>query len=924
MPALALSLLLHTPAMQVDYSRDIQPLLAARCLACHGRDEASREAGLRLDTRSGALAPRRGGAAIVPGDPEASLLIQRVQAADLSDRMPPEGHTALTNEEVKALRGWIAEGAVYEQHWAWKPLVDAPIPDAGGNWAADPIDAFVAQRLDDAGLQPSPPAEATLWLRRLAFDLTGLPPSTELIRRIQSDDSPATRQAIIENMLDSPAFGEHFARHWLDAFSYAETCGHEFDYPLHGAWRFRDWLVRAINSDVPWGRIVSELIAGDLISPRVDEVTGLDAAPLGTGFWCMHQAVHAPVDILRDEDDHRSDQLDALGRGLLGVTISCARCHDHKFDPISARDYQALANMLRSSRRVLAGRDQNAATAQQIQELRSQRAQLDGEITRLRGWIAAAGAMGAGRPRVGDAPRPLLPPTDDVWADFESDTDWAFHGHAFALAPAGTWYPTTDGPGLAQRGMLHSGLLGGGPRGTVCSPEFTIDTDRIHWRVRGNGTLRVIVDDYIMDEFNALLFEGHRQSVDSEDWTTISHDVAKYRGHRAYLQARDVGDGMLEIDAVSFAQDAPWEVPAEDLDVQGLARLDWRLSRADDEVVREGCETLAASAGALQPPVAALRMTDASIVEQPIWDRGEPSTPGDPAPRAVPALLGSGGAIEKGSGRMQLAEAVTSRASPLLWRTAANRIWHHLTGRGLTPSLDDMGAMGMPPTHPLLLDHLALILADGGTVKDVVRRIVSSSTWAQSSARRTEAQGQDPDNALLHRMRVRRLTGEQIRDSMLAASGRLDATVGGPPVPIHLTESMTGRGRPGESGPVDGDGRRSLYLGVRRNFAIPMMEVFDRPTPNRPCGRRSVSNVPAQSLTLMNDPFVRQQAQTLARDVLDKHGANEAALQDLALRAWSRNLTDQECDRLHPGEVEGDWTDLAHAMLCAKEFVFLQ
>jgi cytochrome c553 len=914
-----------TAAMQgtapVDFQRDVQPILAANCLTCHGRHAEARQADLRLDHHEGAIAPRRRGAAVVPGDPDASRLLIRVGMDHADDRMPPEGRAALSDEDIDVLHRWIQQGAPWEGHWAWKPLSDT----VHNSSPVDPIDTFIAERLNDAGLHRSPAANGETWLRRVSFDLTGLPPTPEALKAINVQDTPQGRADLVDTYLASPAFGEHWARHWLDALSYAETCGHEFDYPLPGAWRFRDWLVDALNNDLTWGRIVQELIAGDLIDPRIDPATGLNVAPLGTGMWRMHQAVHAPVDVLRDEDDHRSDQLDALGRGLLGVTISCARCHDHKFDPISARDYQSLANMLRSSRVSSAGMDQNAAVLADIQALRRARQATGIDVHALEAWIIAAGLMGAGLPRDNDAPLVLPPPTAPVLDDFESGTNWTFDGHAFAHAPAGTWFPAANGPALTLRGMLHSGLLGQGLSGTARSHEFTLDADTVHWRVRGKGTLRVIVDDYVMDEANALLFESHLQQIDSDDWTTITHDVAKYRGHRAFLEATDVGEGTLEVDAVAMASQAPWPQPHHDRRARGTPLRNWRMSTVADASLRSAVNAMHEQAVAVPAMVPVLSMRDASPVEQPVYLRGDPALLGEAAPRRVPDLLGGGPAVDTGSGRHQLAMAVTSPDQPQLWRTAANRIWHHLLGAGLTQHLDDLGAMGTPPSHPLLLDHLAASLADGTTIKALIRRIVLTSTYGQSSMAQPAAIKVDPGNVLLHCAHVRRLTGEQIRDAILAASGQLNRIIGGKPVPLHLTEAMTGRGRPAESGPRDGDGRRSLYLEVRRNFAVPLLEAFDRPTPNRPCGRRSVSNVPAQALSLMNDPFVLEQAAHLATAVRTVHGDTDAALQEMARRTWSRSLTDAELARLQTEtETNEGWVDIAHAMLCAKAFIFVQ
>ena len=426
-----------------------------------------------------------------------------------------------------------------------------------------------------------------------------------------------------------------------------------------------------------------------------------------------------------------------------------------------------------------------------------------------------------------------------------------------------------------------------------------------------------------MDAFNALLFEGHKHNVNSDTWVTISHPVAKYLGHRAYLLAIDEGPGVLEVDTVACDYTPPWAEPRTNRNARGLPLMQWRLGQVDDEPLLASSNGLLEAAAALPPPVTVVRYQDASVVEQPVWNRGDPSQPGEAAPRHVPALLGGDDANRPGpgeSGRLQLAQAVTHPDNPLLWRTAANRVWHHLMGAGFTDQLDDLGAMGTPPTHPVLLDTLARQLADGGSIKELVRTIVLSNAYARSSHRTERSDELDPLNRSFHRANVRRLSGEQLRDAMLVASESLDDTVGGPPVPLHLSESMTGRGRPGKSGPRDGAGRRSLYIGVRRNFADPMFAAFDRPTPNRPCGARTVSNVPAQSLTLMNDPFVHDQAGRIARYALQ----HDAPVHLLAMRLWGRPFTDEEVSLYTPATIdESSLTTLAHAMICAKAFTFL-
>ncbi|MFG0260044.1 MAG: DUF1549 domain-containing protein, partial [Phycisphaerales bacterium JB041] len=330
-----------SPQEDIEFGRHVRPILVRHCLACHGFDPSTREADVRLDTFEFATAPRSRGraAAIIPGDPDASPLLHRITEHDPDRRMPPE-RQPLKAEEIETLRAWIAQGASYEPHWSLRSLGPTePPPAVPGEWAANPIDRFIYADLRATGLEPAPLADRRTLLRRLAFDLTGLPPTPAQTEAFLSDTSDDALARLADGLLDSPHYGERWARHWLDLMRYAETYAHEFDYPIRHAFQYRDYVIRAFNADVPYDRLVTEHIAGDLLKqPRRNPEQSFNESVIGTGFWWLSQGTHAPVDVLHDEAERIDNQIDVLSKSFLATTVSCARCHDHKFDPVLTRE----------------------------------------------------------------------------------------------------------------------------------------------------------------------------------------------------------------------------------------------------------------------------------------------------------------------------------------------------------------------------------------------------------------------------------------------------------------------------------------------------------------------------------------------------------------------------------------------------------
>ena len=1247
----------------------IRPLLVEHCFQCHGPDSEYLEGGLALNSRAAILRGGDSGPAIDLESPGESLLLSAVEYGDLF-QMPPDSR--LPDDQVEWLRRWIRDGAAWpaeeagtpvpageefdlqarrDAHWCWKNVTIPPRPETHDqDWALDPLDRFIWRKLQEHGLSPAPPAERATWLRRVTFDLTGLPPTETEIRNFLNDDSEQAWARVVDRLLASPRFGERWARHWMDLIRYAETCGHEFDYPIPHAWHYRDYLIRALNEDVRYDDFVVEHIAGDLHPlPRLNPDSQTNESVLGTGFWFLGEATHGPVDVKGDEAGRIDNQIDVMSKTFLGLTVACARCHDHKFDAISTADYYGMSGFLQSSRRqdVMLDPDRKigkafeaagraaAEASQAIREVLNSpdvpthppdrvrlacaaidllqahpdwqapaRLAMEAESLPISGKTAGqarrqdlAGWSGGGQlwwsggkpedelelefevpgggryrisarftrapdygivaVRVNDDParsqldlyaekverseeielgefeleagpqrlqlritgknaaaidaymagvdelilygnpsgfegwrerqqarideaadrlnldrsqlvnwmraisdraasgmeHPLylahriartgldagstdsdgqvrqwleeIRSREQAWRDWLEDSrlfadrfaDWPSEGFAFEgnrmedqatgrgddrwlnvsdPNPVGNWRETAP----------HSGFSGGKFEGVMRSPTFEITHPQIHYRIAARkARIRLVVDGFRMDQYNPLLFGGMIMPVDTDgqwQWVSQAGDLKNYIGHRAFIEIIDQGDGFVSVDQVRFADRGPpatrpivpW-IPAgpsppasaqpesgQSTDQPGspslfqqlmssgftggqsgqparesLAKLPPELLNlylryrlipgidyeALDRAIATARDRIAQINDGTPAPTLAIGMTEGSPENEHVFIRGNHRNIGDEVPRGpITALRDPDDwKISPGtSGRWDLAMHMIDLDHPLTRRVMVNRIWHHLTGRGIVASVDNFGVLGDAPTHPELLDYLAVEFAEADwSIKALIRRIVLSQTYRMASTASPEAMEIDPANQWLHHFRVRRLQGEAIRDSMLSISGQLDETMYGPPVPIHLTGFMQGRGRPGQSGPLDGNGRRSVYLEIRRNFLSPMMLAFDTPIPFNTIGRRTRSNVPAQALILMNDPFVAQQARHWATRLLAAGGDGESRVRSMYRDALGRQASEEEVERglefvknqtallQEAGEPDSElqaWADLCHVVFNLKDFIFVR
>ncbi len=1079
------------PASSPDFfEKRIRPLLAEQCLKCHGDLKGKApKGGLRLDSRAAMIKGGDSGTALVPGKPEKSRLIEAVRYENTDLQMPPKGK--LSEAQIADLVAWVKVGAVWpndsatiattsgfdlakrkREHWAWQPVRATQPPAVRDSlWPKGSVDRFVLAELEEKGLKPAGPAERRAWIRRVTFDLIGLPPTPDEIDAFLADRSPAVRARVVDRLLASPHFGERWGRHWLDLVRYAETRGHEFDPAIPNAYEYRDYVIRALNADLPYNQFVREHIAGDLFDHlRLHPTQEFNESILGTGFWFLGEEVHSPVDIRQDQADRFDNRIDVLGKAFLGLTIACARCHDHKFDAISTRDYYSLYGFIESStyrlvrfdslehnQRVadcfadlnrqsasklavaiaraaepeanqladylLAARDairSGAALGDRVGELAIKR-RLD--PARLAGWIDATLRAAADRSHplylwakcvtdqsakdakqlleqlVSAGPAGKQQPLEaDLVIDYATNkpSDWMTDGGSFgtgAIRPGqllvrdGTvrfadwcaaqydraWDVLQTPPGTE----LDRGAMGKQGRSgrTIRTPNFRVGNGKIHYLVKGAGMAYAAVDGH-------TLIDGplHGQLVmnfavkDGFHWVT--HDLTPYCGQPVHIEFTPAPNSDFAVAKVVQSDGSPPEpvasviVPPEStlspvelaagyqrLFSNVLARMkdrppvtatEARIAnlwlehvRASDKV-HDICERYIGAHQVFANDIyrvsrLAPAIWDGNGVDENVFVRGSPKVPGVRVPRRfLEAIAGIQPIHSSGSGRLELANQMVDPAlNPFIARVFVNRVWHHLFGRGIVASVDNFGVLGERPTHPELLDFLAdRFVGDGWSLKHLIRDLVLSSTYAMSTQSDPAADQADPQNLLLHHFRLRRLEGEAIRDSMLAVSGRLNVTQYGRSVPIHLTPFLEGRGRPA-SGPLDGDGRRSIYLSVKRNFLSPMLLAFDTPIPFSTVGRRQVSNVPAQALILLNDPFIHQQAEVWAKAVLSRPGSTPERIRGMYLAAFGRApshdestacvefLTEQGTRYGTGAENVKPWADLAHMLFNTKDFLYL-
>ena len=979
----------------VDFNFHIRPILSEKCYVCHGPDSSTREGGVRLDNYEAAIAKLEdGGAAIVPGSPEKSLLLKRIMSHDPEEVMPPpESKKSLNDREIALLERWIKQGAKWKKYWAFIPPSTPDIPRRLRNASPNQtIDYFIEKGWDSHGVQPAPLANNATLIRRVAYLLTGLPPTQEELQQFEADNSEDVYEKIIDHYLESPHFGERWARHWMDLVRYGESMGHEMDFDISHPWEYRDYLIRAFNQDVPYDLFVKEHLAGDMLSPpRYHPEEGFNESIIGTGYFFLGEGKHSPVNHKQEEADKIDNMIDVTSKTFLGLTVACARCHDHKFDPIPTADYYAMYGMLESARlgphparRGLKQELQLAevqAIKQKIREEIGQ--QLGQQIVDHTSRQSMAQQVKLIKP---ETPNISIPSDVKIIGDFRGGDwkGWYNTGYAFGDSPL-MGEPVFDSvshtfQGL-RSGFASSRALGPGVHGVLRSPNFLLETDSIAIRAAGhNGMIRIVVDNFQV--IQNPLWGSLEMVVNDPEFKTYTLDVSLAKGHKAYLQFMPgkykrheyhiEPEDYIEVQYAYIFQNQHPVIPAPsfpefatgDQAAKMQAVQQWIQDQATPSQV-QFLHLLTQQATPLSPSDSLthwlyslntltsqlydsthfIGMAEGEAVFSPIFIRGSINNLSEEKmPRQFLSVLeaSSDSFSQEGSGRLAWAEAVVAPHNPLTSRIIVNRIWHHLFGRGIVETVDNFGLQGKLPTHPELLDYLALLMQkEGWSMKRMIKHIMMSHTFQRSTQALEANLPHDPNNLYLHHFPLRRLEAEAIRDGILATSGSLDPTMYGTPVPVHLTRFMTGRGRPWKSGPLDGAGRRSIYTSVRRNFLPPMMLAFDMPIPFSTFGRRNTTNVPAQSLTLMNDPFVKEQALCWAERLLHDHPkiSPEDRIQIIYREAFAREASPSEIQtaigflenqaKILEGDMEDMkqdaqlWAAYCHAVFNLKEFIHL-
>jgi hypothetical protein len=957
----------NAAAAPVDYNRDVRPILSENCFACHGFDEASREADLRLDVADSAVEDRGGYAAIVPGDFEASEAWRRIVSDDESEVMPPvDSHRQLSAEQKETLRRWIEQGAPYAAHWAFIPPVKSELPAVANEaWVRNEIDRFVLARLETEGLKPSEEASRRMAVRRLSLDLTGLPPSAEEVEAFVKDERADAYERLVDRLLASPHFGERMALEWLDAARYADTNGFSIDGGRH-MWLWRDWVIQAFNQNMPYDQFLVEQLAGDLLPERTD------AQLIASGFQRNNMVTHEGGTIPEENlANYNADRVKTLGEAVLGLTLGCAQCHDHKYDPLTQREYYQFFAYFNTLSDI--GLDGNAGVNprpyfqaetvlpdDELPELRARIDQLKEQLAHpeteaVEGWAAEQRELLADRGRNFDSKgmKLLKVSAPNRGAGFGVEADRFVRitqpeglvAYDMSLELPQDERPITgvriifrrdkNAPGGGRgHGKMYTAEEGAADEGTFVVTSFSASVDSVPGdqinlhqlldarRVTANSWR----DDYRPENvLNTLNDNGWSPSLAIKGPARMSVTFAEPINAQTtpYMTVQvNFGHGnslcgaKFEFEAI-YGDDDDSQLPAEIQAIVAKPASDW------DDAEREALAAYFAKYGEaarrqrvelanLEERVRVLTEKFSTMVmdeaEQPretfILERGnyaaptEKVTPGTPA--ALPPL--PDGAP---TNRLGLAQWATMPNHPLTARVAVNRLWQTFFGNGIVKTSADFGAQGEWPSHPELLDWLAVDFVEHDwDVKRLVRQIVTSATYRQTSAASDELHERDPENRLLARGPRFRLPAEFIRDGALKASGLLVERIGGPSVnpytPGDLWREISHYGStPATSQTFVQDHgeklyRRSLYTYWKRTVPPPNMAAFDAPNREICTIQRATTTTPLQALVLLNDVQFIEASRALAERMLKQSGDDAARLRWGFEESVSRPPTDEE------------------------------
>jgi cytochrome c553 len=914
------------------FRQQVRPVLVGKCLTCHGADK--KKGGLDLSRRLTALAGGKHGAAVVPGSASGSLLFERIAAHE----MPPD--SPLSTKQVAAFRHWIEAGAPYAEEplvaevkragpdwWAFQPVRRPPVPHSRLDaQASNPIDLFLFARLEAKGLRPSPSAPPLALLRRVSFDLTGLPPTHAEVDAFLADQSPDAYEKVVDRLLASPAYGERWGRHWLDVVRYGESNGYEQNHLRLNAWPYRDYVIRAFNEDKPYDRFLQEQLAGDELGkgdPLVEPATGFLVA--GVHDTVGNQTIEGT---LQQRANDLDDMVSTVGATFLGLTVGCARCHDHKFDPIPQKDYYRLAAAFAGVRHGERPLTTTRATAEQQRAAEESRRKMYKVWAELIDLATYARKLLLKSQGVDPVPRPAVHISRNV-EDFRPVK--AKYIRLTILATQKGDEPCLDELEVYPAGSDDNVALAS--RGAKASASSLLPGYAIH-------QVRHLNDGKYGNEWSWISNERgggwaqielpEIQTIDRVVWSRDAGVVPRFRDRLASKYKVEVSLDGKTWKTVSTGDDrvpGHESIPHETLFKQLTRTQQKRWVHLVTELARLGRE-----APPEQPPVPVAYSGEFSTPDPifllkrgDVMRRGEPVEPGALSQiRGLSPELG----IEPGQGeparRLALARWLTDPRNPLTARVMVNRVWQYHFGQGLVPTPSDFGFNGGRPSHPELLDWLAAdFMEHGWRLKRLHWLIVTSTAYRQSSDASSEGLAADAGNQLLWRMPLRRLEAEAVRDSMLAVSGCLDRTMGGPGFRLfkYRTQNVA------IYEPLEEQGRdtwrRAVYQQLARANREDLLASFDCPECAQRTPRRDVTTTPLQALSLLNGSFTMQQAGLFAERVKAEAGEQPGAQVERAFRLAFGRLPAEAEQRAAAALVQQHGlAALCRTLLNANEFLY--
>jgi hypothetical protein len=937
-------------APAVDFAREVRPILSDRCFSCHGPDEANRKAGLRLDTEEGAKKLRGTHAAIVAGDITASEILKRVAPENPARRMPPpySDRKPLTEKEVATLRAWIQQGAQWRGHWSFTAPVRPELPAVTQQgWVRNPIDRFILARLEKERLAPSPETGPDRLLRRVSFDLTGLPPTVAQLDAFVADRSPLAYEKAVDRLLASPGYGERMAVDWLDAARYADTHGYQTD-PAKEMWPWRDWVIQAFNSNMSYDRFTVEQLAGDLLpSASLDQ-------KIATGFQRNHR-VNAETGSIAEEfmAENLVDRASTVGTVWLGLTVGCARCHDHKYDPISAHDFYSLYAFFNSVDEAgnggIADPRGNFKPVMRLPApaLEAELAAKDAELKEARAKLLVVDQSLVVRQAEWELGALAYQPS---WEVLQPTAAKAEHGVTLklltdgsviaggAMPPASIYEVTVRPSRLSNVAAFRLELIpdpslpdggsgrGAGGKGVVTLFDVKVGTKKID--------LARITADFKSEEselnlvvrpadqlkrgwgLNPEMNKRHFAVIETARLLDATSELTIRIGSE--YEGAPVGRFRIAATTSEFPEVIPEETVAilrkpvsvrTDKEKDDILKYFLNHPR-EHRVISEQVNALQAERAAIEKkiPTTMVMSEMATPRESFVLVRGDYTKPGE---KVTPAVLSFLPAMPDDAprNRLGLARWLVDPANPLTARVAVNRYWQMYFGTGIVKTVEDFGSQGDAPSHPELLDWLATeFVRSGWDVKAMQRLIVTSAAYRQSSIASPQQREQDPENRLIARGPRVRLSAEMIRDQALLLSGLLSTKMGGPSVKPYQPEGLWEQlsAFPGrklfERSKGEDLWRRSVYSYWKRTVPPPSLTIFDAPTREACVVRRQMSSTPLQALALLNDEMYVETSRKLAERMIHEGGSTPAQRFAWALRvATSRTATHAEVQILERG-----------------------